>query len=202
MWHVAYGSLHFGRFSICVLVCTCVLVDLWNVIIVAQVLFQFKVQEPSTVKIPDVSLLRPFYQGCIRGDCANLSSQVSQNAFRTNQRALMAERGKPQNFKILLSCHETQLAITKQPTFMPTCCVVSFYWWWIMNMLCDLWCLNHTCKLTFQPGKFWWHVLFILPPHKACNNLVFTLCKGYNSAVPKRHLVAKSEYAYSLIFTF
>ncbi len=25
----------------------------------------------------------------------------------------------------------------------------------------DLWCLNHTCKLTFQPGKFWWHFLFI-----------------------------------------
>ncbi len=34
-------------------------------------------------------------------------SQVSQNAFRTNQRVLMAERGKQQNFKILLLlCHE------------------------------------------------------------------------------------------------
>ncbi len=26
---------------------------------------------------------------------------------------------------------------------------------------------------------------------------MFTLCNGYNSAVPKRHLVAKSEFAYS-----
>ncbi len=34
--------------------------------------------------------------------------------------------------------------------------------------------------------------------YKACNNVVFTLYKGYNSAVPKRHLVAKSEFAYSL----
>ncbi len=59
---------------------------------------------------------------------------------------------------------------------MPTCRVVS-YWWWIMNILCDLWCLNHTRKLTFQPGKFWWHFLFILPPYKACNNIV--LCNGY-----------------------
>ncbi len=74
---------------------------------------------------------------------------------------------------------KTQLAIAKQSTFMPTCRVVSFYWWWIMNILCDLWCLNHTCKLTFQPGKFWWHFLFILPPYQACNNVVFTLCNGY-----------------------
>ncbi len=56
------------------------------------------------------------------------------------------------------ACFEikTQLGITKQSTFMPTCRVVSFYWWRIMNILCDLWCLNHTCKLTFQPEKFWW----------------------------------------------
>ncbi len=68
---------------------------------------------------------------------------------------------------------------------MPACLVVSFYWWWIMNMLCDLWCLNHTCKLTFQPGKFWWHFLLTLPPYKACNYAVFTLCYSYNSAVPE-----------------
>ncbi len=60
---------------------------------------------------------------------------------------------------------------------MPTCCDVSFYWWWIMNILCDLWCLNHICKLTFQPGKFWWHFLFILPRYKI--KPVIVLCNGY-----------------------
>ncbi|XP_058650652.1 uncharacterized protein LOC131551612 [Onychostoma macrolepis] len=48
-----------GRFSICVLVCTCVLVDQSSPV-VAQVLFQFKVHiEPSTVQIPGCVLAPP-----------------------------------------------------------------------------------------------------------------------------------------------
>ncbi len=42
------------------------------------------------LKSPDVFLLHPFYQGCInRWLVRTWGSQVSQNAFRTNQRALM-----------------------------------------------------------------------------------------------------------------
>ncbi len=33
---------------------------------------------------------------------------------------------------------KTQLAITKQPTFMPTFCVISFYWWWICCVNCGV----------------------------------------------------------------
>ncbi len=78
---------------------------------------------------------------------------------------------------------------------MPTCHVVSFYWWWVMKMLCDMWCLNHTCKPTFQPGKFWWHFILILPPYKACDIAVFSLCNDYSSAVQKhKEWVCKFTY--------
>ncbi len=74
-----------------------------------------------------------------------------------------------------------------------SCCFVLL----MMDMLCELWCLNHTCKHTFQPGKFWWHFLLILPPYKACNNVVFTLCNGYNYVVPK-HKQLICTYIYIL----
>ncbi len=48
------------------------------------------------LKSPDVSLLRPFYQGCIqRWFVRTWGSQVSQNAFRTNQPAFQ----KPAKFQ-------------------------------------------------------------------------------------------------------
>ncbi len=49
-------------------------------------------------KSPDVFLLHPFYGGCIKRWLVwTWGSQVSQNAFRTNQRALMA-KGKTRTF--------------------------------------------------------------------------------------------------------
>ncbi len=81
--------------------------------------------------------------------------------------------------------HQNKNAVSNHQTAHIYANISCYFVLLMMDMLCELWCLNHTCKLTFQPGKFWWHFLLILPPYKACNNVVFTLCNGYNYAVPK-----------------
>ncbi len=53
-----------------------------------------KKKKKVLLKSPDVFLLHPFYRGCIkRGLVRTWGSQVSQNAFRTNQQV-----GKPAIF--------------------------------------------------------------------------------------------------------
>ncbi len=106
-------ELNSGRFSICVLVCTCGLVKC------RQSLPKYCSNSKFTssqvqLKYADAFLLCPFYRGCIkRWLVRTWGSQVSQNAFCSKSASINGGGENMQMFKILLLlCHEMQFNLS------------------------------------------------------------------------------------------